>query len=303
MHITIAKPEVLNSWGPGLTLEGLMGGGGGGSALSCYLILILSILIQNGLNKHSRSKFRGDTYLLCPPLDLPLIIMRFHCSTKWYSYFVLAWVMITQAKDIPGEGHFMKLVITDNLSFTDKYSDILDFDWLWSTVIDCCHGNSQWMKNCQWWQVSWNAPLVSQKQQNDWFSLLWYLKIQHILISTDCLLKRMIPRSFDLFLVVLILQPFLETQSFTRERVWQSTSSYLWLKCHENEEKFDYDYVLRNDHRIKTSKPISMILVSFFSEDNVLSDEIQICYILKYQSSKNWAFHFLGDTRYKVNSA
>ena len=29
----------------------------------------------------------------------------------------------------PG-GHFMKLVITDNLSFTDKYSDILDFDLL-----------------------------------------------------------------------------------------------------------------------------------------------------------------------------
>ena len=55
-------------------------------------------------------------------------------------------------------GHFMKLVITGNLSFTDKYSDILDFDWLWSTVIDCCHGNSQWMTNCQWWQVSWNAP-------------------------------------------------------------------------------------------------------------------------------------------------
>ena len=24
----------------------------------------------------------------------------------------------------------MKLVITDNLSSTDKYSDILDFDWL-----------------------------------------------------------------------------------------------------------------------------------------------------------------------------
>ena len=74
-------------------------------------------------------------------------------------------------------GHFMTLVISDNLSFTDKYSDILDFDWLWSTVIDCCHGNSQWMTNwqlsvndkltivsewqidnCQWWQVSWNAP-------------------------------------------------------------------------------------------------------------------------------------------------
>ena len=38
-----------------------------------------------------------------------------------------------------------------------------------------------------------------------------------------------------------------------------------------------FDYVLRNDHRIKTTQPISMILVSFFSEDNVLkllSDEI-----------------------------
>ena len=58
-------------------------------------------------------------------------------------------------------GHFMKLVITDNLSFTDKYSGILDFDWLWSTAIDCCHGNSPWMTNCQWWQVSWNAPWFS----------------------------------------------------------------------------------------------------------------------------------------------
>ena len=29
-----------------------------------------------------------------------------------------------------------------------------------------------------------------------------------------------------------------------------------------------------------------MILVSFFSEDNVLSDEIKICYIFEYQSTK-----------------
>ena len=37
-----------------------------------------------------------------------------------------------------------------------------------------------------------------------------------------------------------------------------------------------------------------MILVSFFSEDNVLSDEIKICYISEYQSNENWAFRFLG---------
>ena len=54
----------------------------------------------------------------------------------------------------------------------------------------------------------------------------------------------------------------------------------------------------RNDHRIKTTQPISMILVSFFSEDNVLSDEIKICYILEYQSNENQAFRFYWDTRY-----
>ena len=37
-----------------------------------------------------------------------------------------------------------------------------------------------------------------------------------------------------------------------------------------------------------------MILVSFFSEDNVLSDEIKICYIFEYKSNKNRAFCFLG---------
>ena len=57
--------------------------------------------------------------------------------------------------------------------------------------------------------------------------------------------------------------------------------------------------VLRNDNKIKTAKPISMILVSFFSEDNVLSDEIKICYIFEYQSNENRAFRFLRDTRYK----
>ena len=69
-------------------------------------------------------------------------------------------------------------------------------------------------------------------------------------------------------------------------------SHYPWLKCHENEEKMDNDYVLRNDHRIKTTQPLSMIFVSFFSEDNVLSDEINICYIFEYQSNENWAFRF-----------
>ena len=75
-------------------------------------------------------------------------------------------------------------------------------------------------------------------------------------------------------------------------------SHYPWLKCHENEEKIDNDNVFRNDHRIKTTQPISMILVSFFSEDNVLSDEIKICYIFKFQINENRGFRFFWDTWY-----
>ena len=65
-------------------------------------------------------------------------------------------------------------------------------------------------------------------------------------------------------------------------------------KCHENEEKISNDTVLRNEHRFKTTQQILMILVSFFLEDNVLSDEIKICYIFEYQSNENRAFRFVG---------
>ena len=37
-----------------------------------------------------------------------------------------------------------------------------------------------------------------------------------------------------------------------------------------------------------------MILVSFFSEDNILSDEIKICSIFEYQSNENRVFRFFG---------
>ena len=37
-----------------------------------------------------------------------------------------------------------------------------------------------------------------------------------------------------------------------------------------------------------------MILVSFFSEDNALSDEIKICYTFEYQNNENRAFPLFG---------
>ena len=54
----------------------------------------------------------------------------------------------------------------------------------------------------------------------------------------------------------------------------------------------------RNYCRINTTEPNQMILASFFSEDNVLYDEIKTCYIFEYQRNDNRAFPLLGDTRY-----
>ena len=71
-------------------------------------------------------------------------------------------------------------------------------------------------------------------------------------------------------------------------------SHYPWLRYHENEENLDNDSVLRNNHRIKTTQPISVILV-FFSEDNVLSDEIKICYTF-YTCTLNRKSKFPSDT-------
>ena len=57
--------------------------------------------------------------------------------------------------------------------------------------------------------------------------------------------------------------------------------------------------VSRNGGRINTTEPNEMILVSFFSEDNVLSDESKYAIFFEYQSNENReAFRFWGDTRY-----
>ena len=71
-------------------------------------------------------------------------------------------------------------------------------------------------------------------------------------------------------------------------------SHYPCLNVTRMKKKMKNYYVLKNYHRIKTTQPISMILVSFFSEDNVLFDEIKICFIFEYQGNKIRAFRFLG---------
>ena len=127
------------------------------------------------------------------------------------------------------------------------------------------------------------------------YSIFWFHQIKH------CLLKKKNDTKIIWFgSVVLILQPFLETQSITNLRelfragmavhkfslcfvrtdllgvratmYGSQKSHYPCLKMsREWRENWQWS-CLRNYHRIKTTQPISMILVSFFSEDNVLSD-------------------------------
>ena len=72
-----------------------------------------------------------------------------------------------------------------------------------------------------------------------------------------------------------------------------------WLKCHENEEKIENDFVLRHDHGIKTTQPISIILVSFFScrRQCFIWWKKKKSYTFEYQSNENRAFRFWRDTR------
>ena len=71
------------------------------------------------------------------------------------------------------------------------------------------------------------------------------------------------------------------------------TKRELYMDCYNTRlTKFVNDCVSRNCCRINITQPNQMILVSFFSEDNVLSDEIKICYFFEYHSNKNRAFLF-----------
>ena len=151
------------------------------------------------------------------------------------------------------------------------------------------------------------------KKWNARFFLLWNSKLSHSLISSDKTLssEKNDTKTIWFGSVVLILQPFLETYSHLRIflirrelfmadiavhklslcfvctdqwtsgllNVWKSDKP-LSLTEMSREWRETWQWLcLRNDHRINTTQPISMFLVPFFSEDNVLSDEIKICYI------------------------
>ena len=147
------------------------------------------------------------------------------------------------------------------------------------------------------------------------YSIFWFHQIKH------CLLKRMIPRSFDFvwqywfynhFLKHSHLQILLNLRELFRASIAVHKFSLCFVctdqwasgqQCMEVRKAIIPDWnVTRMKRKLKItmfwemtieSKPISMILVSFFSEHNVFSDKKRRSYIFEYQSNKNWAFRFL----------
>ena len=90
----------------------------------------------------------------------------------------------------------------------------------------------------------------------------------------------------------------------SRDNVWMVTKGRFLnpLTC-ENWTKIENDLVSRNGHRIKTTQLNSAFLVSVFSEDDILSNEIKTCNIFKLQSTENLPFPLFWDTLYTASKS
>ena len=66
----------------------------------------------------------------------------------------------------------------------------------------------------------------------------------------------------------------------------------------KNEAKFENDCISRNEHRIKLTQPNSIILVSFSSAEDALTNDVNKYDTVSSQGTENLPFHFLEDTWY-----
>ena len=63
----------------------------------------------------------------------------------------------------------------------------------------------------------------------------------------------------------------------------------------KNQAKFENDYISRNGHRIKIIQPYSMILVSFSSAEDALTNGVKTIYdTFSSQGTENPPFRFFG---------
>ena len=127
--------------------------------------------------------------------------------------------------------------------------------------------------------------------------LIWFSSIDSTTISWNTVINEFCLNLRKLFTVGKAVHKFFLCCVCTYQRATMygsQKSHYPRLKCHKNEEKIDNDCVLRNYHTIKTAQPISMILVLFFSEDNVYLMKSKYAIFLNIKVTKIERSAFLG---------
>ena len=67
----------------------------------------------------------------------------------------------------------------------------------------------------------------------------------------------------------------------------------------KNPAKFENDCISRNGCRIKSTEPNLMILVSFSSAEDALSNDVKKYTTFRMQGTENPPFRFFWDTRYR----
>ena len=138
--------------------------------------------------------------------------------------------------------------------------------------------------------------------------MFWYNRIKYDL------LKRIIPRSLNLVgysldsmaiswnisrhfqfsfhfqelrvEVVCLLWPSIDCCGEAHWSMWTNQRQNVWLLAHTNETNSENNCASRNYHRNKTAQPNSMILVSCFSGECALSDEVKTLHT--FGVAENW---------------
>ena len=88
-------------------------------------------------------------------------------------------------------------------------------------------------------------------------------------------------------------------QNTIMEALSRHNSSLIGRK---NPAKFENDCILRNGNRIKITQPYLMILVSFSSAEDALSNDVNKHNTFSSQDTENPPFRFFLDTRYHYHT-
>ena len=203
-------------------------------------------------------------YALGCPLPPPPPIYGWRCGT----------VFLTSDWSIPGVPK--KSGTLDICCF-----DIKKYSVFWFHQIKHVFWKEQYQDHCNWLS-SFDSVVISQN----------IFIVNFLFHSRDISVR---DNDFSDFHTLLPGIPLIRANKTKRELM------DCYTRRNKKQKKIVNDCLSRNGCRINTTEPNQMILVSFLSEDNVLSDEFKICYIFEYQSNEIELAAF-WDTRYSFIS-